>query len=273
MSILFLGRDFSLPISIQELYSDNTPRIKVEDFNGLVANADTIVVKQSSLSEFVNAMFLVDSIAQSGGRIRKLILPFLPGARQDRVNVTGDVLFTSLSVAQMINMRNFDEVISIDPHSRAMPSMLRQFIEFPLARVYAKLNTGVYDGVIAPDKGASARAHLAGNVLNLPVIQAGKTRDESTGALSGFEVTVEADKHYIVIDDIADGGGTFIGLGEKIREQGATADLYVTHAIFSKGTDALTEIFENIITTNTRNNGSRALDVIRLDVLTEMENY
>jgi ribose-phosphate pyrophosphokinase len=272
MSITFLGTDFSVPISMQELYSDNTPRIKTPDFDTICQKADTVVVKQGSLAEFVNAMFLVDSIALKGGKIRKLILPFLPGARQDRVNIDGDVLFTASSVAQMINLRGFEQVISVDPHSRVMPGFIYNFVEFPLAKVYEKLPKS-YDGVIAPDKGAKARARTAARVLNKTVTYADKVRDPATGSLSGFAVNVDEDKHYIVIDDIADGGGTFLGLGEKIAEQGATADLYVTHAIFSKGTDDLKKIYKNIYTTNSINNGQRPLDVIRLDVVTEMEKY
>ena len=113
MSIEFTGRDFSLPIAMQELYSDNTPLIKF-DIEAVVANADTIIVKQRGLSEFVNAMFLVDSVRHLGGKIDRLVLPFLPGARQDRVNPTGDVLFTSYSVAQMINARGFREVMACE---------------------------------------------------------------------------------------------------------------------------------------------------------------
>jgi ribose-phosphate pyrophosphokinase len=186
--------------------------------------------------------------------------------------VTGDVLFTASSVAQMINLRGFEQVISVDPHSRIMPGLIYNFVEFPLAKVIDHLPRS-YDGVIAPDKGAKERAKLAARVLNKTVTYADKVRDESTGALSGFEVIVEPNKHYVVIDDIADGGGTFIGLGNEIVKQGATADLYVTHAIFSKGTDDLKKIYKNIYTTNSINNGQRPLDVIRLDVVTEMEKY
>lgn len=272
MSITFLGTDFSVPIAMQGLYSDNTPYIKTGDFESIVSYADTIVVKQNSLAEFVTAMFLVDSINYKGGRVRKLVLPFLPGARQDRVNVDGDVLFTASSVAQMINMRYFDEVISVDPHSRVMPSLIDNFVQYPLAKVYERLHKS-YDGVIAPDKGAKERAQTAARVLNKTVTYADKTRDPATGRLSGFAVDVNAGNHYIIIDDIADGGGTFIGLGEKIVEQGATADLYVTHPIFSKGTDDLKKIYKNIYTTNSINNGPRYLDVTVFDVVTEMENY
>jgi ribose-phosphate pyrophosphokinase len=129
-----------------------------------------------------------------------------------------------------------------------------------------------YGGVIAPDKGAHDRAEQMADALGLDVTYGSKVRDVATGRLSDFEITVEPGKHYLVVDDICDGGGTFIGLGEKIREQGAFADLYVTHGIFSKGTTELKKIYKNIYTTDSRIRCERN-DVYNIRILKDMENY
>ena len=63
-----------------------------------------------------------------------------------------------------------------------------------------------------------------------------------------------------------------MGLGEKIREQGAFADLFVTHGIFSKGTDELKKIYKNIYTTDSRYIDERN-DVYFINVVEDMENY
>lgn len=270
MSITLKGMDLSIPITYVGMYSDATPMVKTDQWSS-IAICDTMVLRADSLNEFVVGMFLCDSIQTAGGRIRKLILPYLPGARQDRVNPTGDVLYTARSVAQMINTRYFDSVLGVDPHSSMMPNLIDTFTEYPLENVYDKLWHG-YGGVIAPDHGAVRRAERAGQVLNLPVTYGAKVRDSSDGALKGFDIVVNEGTHYIVIDDICDGGGTFVGLGELIRAQGAFADLYVTHGIFSKGTDALKEIYKNVYTTDTRDINERN-DVMVLPVVKEMENY
>jgi len=270
--IIFKGPDdyVSDPISIR-MYSDGTPLVKTEDFEHIVEHADTMILRPHNLNEFVVAMFLVDAIGQAGGRIKDLILPYVPGARQDRFNPTGDVLFTAKSVAQMINWRHFSRVVILDPHSEVTPSLIRNVEIFPLENVANRLWAG-YGGVIAPDKGAHDRAKEVADTLNLDVTYGSKVRDVSTGALSGFDVTVEAGKHYLVVDDICDGGGTFVGLGEKIREQGAYADLFVTHGIFSKGTAELKKIYKNIYTTDSREIHERN-DVMRINIVEEMENY
>ncbi len=115
--------------------------------------------------------------------------------------------------------------------------------------------------------------------MNLPVYYGGKTRDVSTGKLTGFTLEPLAydnqqinGAHYLVVDDICDGGGTFNGLASKIAEQGATADLYVSHGLFSKGTTELKKSFNTIYTTDSLA-GSERNDVTVLAVVKEMENY
>jgi ribose-phosphate pyrophosphokinase len=53
------------------------------------------------------------------------------------------------------------------------------------------------------------------------------------------------------VDDICDGGGTFIGLVDALKKKNA-GDLYlaVSHGIFSKGFDELTGSFKTIFTTD-----------------------
>lgn len=277
MSVVFKGADLSAPISFIKMYSDGTPLVKTDQWANIVTKADTVVIQPYTLNEFFVGMFLVDAVNDARGpqgSPLRLILPYLPGARQDRSNTDGDVLFTAKSVANAINERKFYRVVSVDPHSPTMPALINNFDEFPLHRVYNKIPKR-YTGVIAPDKGARGRATVAWNVIGPwgELRYGGKVRDVATGKLTGFQVEqLTPGGLYLVVDDICDGGGTFVGLGEKIREQGAQADLYVTHGIFSKGTFALEDMYENIITTDTREIHERA-NVEIIPIVEEMENY
>jgi len=54
-----------------------------------------------------------------------------------------------------------------------------------------------------------------------------------------------------VVDDICDGGGTFIGLADLLDERAMRADLYVTHGLFSQGTEKLVQRYsEHVICTD-----------------------
>lgn len=283
MSILFSGPDgMSEPISFIGMYSDSTPMVKTAGWARIVDKADTLTITDGSLAQFVTAMFLVDAIhfARQDNIIQmRLVLPYIPGARQDRSNPTGDVLFTMASVADMINAREFIDVVVLDPHSPVATSYdlgIHRAIVYPQSEV-AKMLPKRYDGVIAADKGGKARAEEMADAMGLPVFYGGKTRDVSTGKLTGFELErlttrIFGSDHYLVVDDICDGGGTFNGLAAKIHEQGATADLYVSHGIFSKGTKALEENYGEIFTTDSLA-GSERNNVTVLAVVKEMESY
>jgi ribose-phosphate pyrophosphokinase len=74
------------------------------------------------------------------------------------------------------------------------------------------------------------------------VVYCNKKRDPETGKLDGFSI-YDYDPNpnsngteLLIVDDICDGGGTFVGLAKKLREAGAKkVHLFVTHGIFSKG--------------------------------------
>jgi ribose-phosphate pyrophosphokinase len=62
----------------------------------------------------------------------------------------------------------------------------------------------------------------------------------------------------MVVDDICDGGRTFMGLGELIKEQtGRKPFLYVTHGIFSYNSlPKLVEIYSDIFVAHDVRNGN-----------------
>lgn len=240
-------------------YPDGMPIISNPGYLG-GEEYPTLILRPKTLSSFVSAMFYCDAMEERGHPINNLILPFIPGSRQDRLNPTGDYLFTLKSVAQMINQRNFDRVIVVDPHSLVAPALIDRCVVYEMRSFFLNWYTtwngtvveNPWDAVIAPDAGAAKRAFDAATALGVGFLQAEKHRDVSTGKLSGFACNgIEPDKHYLIVDDICDGGGTFEGLGQVIRSQGATADLFVTHGIFSKGTESLKQIFGTVYTTDT----------------------
>lgn len=94
-----------------------------------------------------------------------------------------------------------------------------------------------------------------------------KKRSVTTGKLEGFEVPDVASAYpAIIIDDICDGGATFLGIAKQC---GATnLALYVTHGIFSKGHRPLLDCFDHLYTTNTIERA--AMDSVRVTVMDAM---
>jgi len=221
---------------------------------GLDGRIDVLLLRPKSMSAFMAALFMVDAMVGRGHPIPELILPLMPGARQDRLNTEGDYLFTARSIARLINDRNFPSVVTLDPHSDVTPALLDHCTTIKAAECF-KLEgfTRKWAAVVSPDAGAEKRALAVSQMLGVPLLHGWKHRDIHTGNLSGFGVEPAPDLeggHVLVVDDLCDGGGTFVGLADVLDQAGFTADLYVTHGIFSRGTAPLLERFEHVYCTD-----------------------
>lgn len=214
------------------------------------------------------------------GHKNYLIIPYMPGAREDRGRVFGlevyhDILSESYST---------ECTVTFDPHSKITEKLFNEWgsgndlMTLSVADLVRQRPWAFkgYDYVIAPDEGATGRAQSVADVLGVPVVQIKKKRDFDTGKILGFEAPEDIDlgAKYLVVDDICDGGGTFLGLVEATGLKPTEIDLYVSHGVFSKGIAELEKKFGRIITTNSylsdavldgvlRKNSVEVLDVIR----------
>ena len=96
--------------------------------------------------------------------------------------------------------------------------------------------------LVAPDAGAIKKVLKVAQVTGLPMVRADKIRDVNTGAITETVVYSDhiKDKSFLIVDDICDGGRTFIELEKVLRPlTDAYVYLYVTHGIFSKGLEPL----------------------------------
>lgn len=208
-------------------------------------------------------LLLVKDILDDGGNDAYLEITYLLGARMDR-RIDNRQPFTLKVVLDILGAASFAGITVLDPHSSAavdlLPLIEPQYPYEDVEQLLAKFDPS--DTVlVAPDKGSTKRVNLLGRenccleredsengdqcrcaFSNAPftVVQCRKERDSQTGRLSGFTIENPDDvkANCIIIDDICDGGGTFVGLAKELRAAGATkVVLFVTHGIFSQGRD------------------------------------
>ena len=194
-------------------------------------------------------------IAQQRGIKTTAVIPYLPGARADRGEPFG-----AKTYAAVIDAAGYDRIVCFDPHSPVMPSL----INTPLTVIHSSdfipeaLKDEQYVGVIAPDKGAVERAMLVSEKLGVPLYKAEKVRDFETGKLSGFTCEpVPTEGNLLVVDDICDGGYTFVGLAGAINTDSSNLDLWVSHGVFSGNAPQLNSIYRKIHTTDSHPGASR----------------
>ncbi len=192
-----------------------------------------------------------------------LYVPYFLGSRSDRKFVNGGVNYLKQVICPIINSLNFESVIVMDPHSDVLEACLNNFSKVNnFALVDDALSYLIGDDeedqvvLVSPDAGAYKKVFDVAQEFRITnIVTATKVRDLKTGAILRTEVPTldqHKDLKYIIIDDICDGGRTFIELAKAIKEQRPTAKVYlvVTHGIFSAGYSELGQYFEEIYTTN-----------------------
>lgn len=260
--IIYDGKELDI-----RFYPDGSPFVRMDEIK------DTklpIIIQTTTLEYFSIGMCFIDSLVERGVSFnRGLIIPYLPGARQDRILKNGDVLYTLKHVAKEINNRAIYPLI-FDPHSCECSNLIGLLKTISSCMILKDCYDykGKYCGIIAPDIGATRRAINTAILLGIDsfFIQAVKKRDEKTGALSGFALQGISEDlkggHFLVVDDICDGGGTFLGLADELDKAGVTADLYVTHGLFTKGTETLLKRYKKIICTDSVLSDKPGVEVI-----------
>lgn len=172
----------------------------------------------------------------------KALIPYFPYARQDRVCAKGESLSLSI-MASLINSQDYAVVEVWDAHSDVSLAMLNNVINVHQSSF---LHLVPKDNVVlvSPDAGAIKKTSEAAKAYGLPMVIASKIRDVNTGEITGTEVHSEhiGDKDFLIVDDLCDGGKTFVELAKKLEPlTNGKIKLYVTHGIFSKGLDVLVD--------------------------------
>ena len=250
------------------------PESKIISFNFFIFNGGEphividVPIRRTSLmvttrinnsDDLMKLAVAMDVVNNSGAfKSTYLFLPYFPGARQDRRTTEGEPL-TAKVYAEIINSMNFDEVIIFDPHSDVTSALVDNctiitnvdFVSYVINN-FLGYTCDEYH-LISPDAGASKKISKIADTLGCNIVYGSKHRNIATGALSDFSIeSVDLQgKPCVIVDDICDGGGTFIGIAKALKEKKA-GDLFliVSHGIFSQGFKELSKYFEEIYTTD-----------------------
>ncbi len=231
-----------------------------ENFNETSTGA---VLYGADPADIIDLGLWANMVKQRGERAVAYI-PYFPAARADRGTPFGAKVY-----ADIINSFELDEVVIFDPHSPVITELVNNVRVVDSTRAVRRAVAGRamtaadngYVGVIAPDKGAVARAENVARALHLPLFKATKERNFETGKLSHFEVEpLPETGRLLVVDDICDGGGTFCGLAEAAGIGRERMSLWVSHGVFSGKADQLRNYYSTVYTTDSHP-GARRQDV------------
>ena len=187
-----------------------------------------------------------------------LVITYLMGMRMDRV-MSFNEAFSLKIVAKTINDMHPDAVFVVEPHSDRTLKLINN--STPLMNHFAEAAMTEPEHnymIVFPDAGAKLRY---GEALEnkVPMMTCHKKRDPATGKLSGFgidnpEVLNEYPEcnAFFVIDDLCDGGGTFCGIADQLKELRPDfhRTLAITHAVAARGIYKVMDYYNDLFITN-----------------------
>lgn len=247
------------------------PPDKIIITSNMTPSSDLVVTFLAT--DAVRAMFPSISV--------ELLSPYFSYARQDRRMVKGEPLSVKV-MADMVNSMRYAAVHVLDPHSdvtTALVNNIKIIDNAPFVRTAWNAIEDSSKCLVSPDAGFEKKAFRLATEMNIDskdVVYGTKKRDVATGKLSGFGFSGNVNgRACVIVDDICDSGGTFIGLAQNLREGGAkSVHLVVSHGIFSKGVShLLNNGIESIYTTDScyRDNANNSLiNVIGLNEFSDI---
>lgn len=227
------------------LFPDGTSQIwKIEN---IAKNYNTVVECEiiwqfEKEEEFIYVSQLSDLLDAYTGYPRPLKIlniPFLPYGRQDKP-ISNKTTFAQRTFTKLIDTLNFDRVISFDVHGVCAIKNLHKISANNLIRDVFKSNG--YQVYCYPDGGACER-YFDEKELSINGL---KIRDQQTGKIAEYILETSGvnvkGKKILIVDDLLDGGATFIELSKLLKNEGvAEMGLYISHSIASKGYEHLKE--------------------------------
>ncbi len=201
--------------------------------------------------------------------------PYIVGGRSDRKFVKGGSNYIKEVLSPVINLKNYKSFTCIDPHSDVLEASINnlekitnsKFVKEVLDYIYGtNANYNLKFLFASPDGGSLKKIYTTASEIKFTgtILECNKHRDlvtnqithTSIGDLELHPLNYE-NKDILLLDDICDGGRTFIELSKKIRSvweknnmKGNKIYLIVTHGIFSAGFYELNDWFDGIYSTN-----------------------
>jgi ribose-phosphate pyrophosphokinase len=215
-----------------------------------------IVTRIQSHVDIMRLFLATDALRAHGVSSISLYIPYIPYGRQDRSCQPGEA-FSLRMFAKLLNAQKYETVYTVDPHSDVTQAVIENCVPLVFDEHMRKAVKEWNPGFLCiPDAGASKRNYPIlrdADRLGLSVAQAIKRRVEGNVEIGGiyYKGSLE-DGRVLIVDDICDGGGTFVALAQELKERGASqVCLAVTHGLFTQGADALLNGgIDKIYTTN-----------------------
>lgn len=179
-----------------------------------------------------------------------LYITYLMSMRMDRV-MDFNRPFTLKVVWDIINRMNYKYIHVLEAHSSRTESLFGS--RYRKSKFDYSSHISPTHTVVFPDAGAFER--YKSEFVSSETLIFNKKRDLATGKITSFEIAkygYTPTYGYTFIDDLCDGGGTFLGELKVLKEQFSNCEfrIVICHAVNEEGIIKLCDNFDKVIISN-----------------------
>lgn len=195
-------------------------------FSENVRGSDVIIVQSTNppADNLMELLIMVDAAKRASARRVTAVLPYFGYARQDRKDQPR-VSITAKLVSNLITKSGVDRVITMDLHA----PQIQGFFDIPVDHLYS---SAVYISffaerkipnlsVVSPDVGGIKMARAFAKRLDADLILIDKRRPVQNQAEVMNIIGRVDGRNILIVDDLIDTGGTFVGAAQALKDAGA----------------------------------------------------
>ncbi len=181
-------------------------------------------------------LIMIDAAKRASAKRITAVIPYFGYARQDRKDQPR-VSITAKLMANLITVSGADRVMTMDLHA----SQIQGFFDIPVDHLYGSSiflnyvnNLSDNLAVVSPDVGGIKIARAYAKMLHSGLIVLDKRRPKQNLAEVMNIIGEVEGKDILLVDDLIDTAGTFVGAAKALKEKGAKQIFgAVTHPLLS----------------------------------------
>ncbi len=203
-----------------------------------IRGSDVFIIQPTNppADNLLELLIMVDAAKRASAKRITAVIPYFGYSRQDRKDQPR-VSITAKLIANLITVAGADRVMTMDLHA----AQIQGFFDIPFDHLYGSpMFIGLLENlkenlvVVSPDVGGIKIARSYAKRLHADLVVIDKRRPKQNLAEVVHIIGSVENKDVLLVDDLIDTAGTFVGAIEALKKNGAL-NIYgaVTHPLFS----------------------------------------
>jgi ribose-phosphate pyrophosphokinase len=203
-----------------------------------IRGQDVFIIQSTNppAENIMELLIMIDAAKRASARAINAVIPYFGYARQDRKDQPR-VSITAKLLANLITVAGADRVVTMDLHA----AQIQGFFDIPFDHLYgSSVFRSQFDHfendlvIVSPDVGGIKIARAYAKLLHCGLVVIDKRRPKQNMVEILNIIGDVNNKDVLIVDDLIDTAGTFVGAVSALKEKGAKK-IYgaITHPLLS----------------------------------------